>query len=347
MTTTAKATTKKQTPKKATFSAPCAEVHLVPVDLIDTAAQIRTEFDQDSILELANDIGLRGLMQPVLLNPNGDRFTMIAGERRLRAIKANGMKSIPALLTKASTEQAFMMQLAENIQREELSLEDECTTIIKLYETLGSLKAVSEAVKKSVPWCSKRYSMKISDWHHKTRQLLEDGISEDMELLKAFNALAGFISWYELRDWENKVRKSEASRDDLRAALKEAKDKKKTETETVSQAKPYEPPPPPPWTLEDAIEELDECLSCLDDPAIEVFKKYTTEQQHAVVSHFQGRVREGMSKAGITTIRKFVFEQFWSAKIHNLEAMALIAGYAKQKFILEEQLIELQEKEES
>jgi ParB family chromosome partitioning protein len=62
-----------------------SEVKLVPLDLIDTLPQLRTEFDQESIEELAKDILERGLLQPILLNPVDDRYQLIAGERRLRA----------------------------------------------------------------------------------------------------------------------------------------------------------------------------------------------------------------------------------------------------------------------
>lgn len=131
------ATASKSTSRKAAAMpalTAIAEVKLVPVDLIDTPEQIRTEFDQAGIEELAEDIKTRGLLQPVLLNPVGDRFRLTAGERRLRAVKLNGATGIPALLVKASSEEALLMQLAENIQRENLSLEEECKAVAMLYE---------------------------------------------------------------------------------------------------------------------------------------------------------------------------------------------------------------------
>ena len=132
-------TTKSKAKKPAVpFSAPISEVHLVPLDLIDTPEQIRKEFDQESIDHLAKDIEARGLLQPILLNPAGERFQLIAGERRLRAVKLNGATGIPALIVKTTTENALLMQLAENIQLEELSLEEECEAVCKLYESLNA-----------------------------------------------------------------------------------------------------------------------------------------------------------------------------------------------------------------
>lgn len=249
--------TAKTKPKKgpAPFSNPVSEVHLVPLDLIDTAAQIRTEFAQEGIEELAKDIEARGLLQPVLLNPNGERFQLIAGERRLRAVKFSGAAAIPALMVKASADDALLMQLAENIQREDLSLEEECEAIAKLYKLLGSLDKVADTVKKSKPWCSKRYAMTVKKLSYIAYQLLEDGHTEDIELLKAITSLEEYIGWHESNVWAAKIKEGTAGRNEIREALKLAKEKAKQEkaadtSKPVSHAKPKEPPPPTPWMLE-------------------------------------------------------------------------------------------------
>lgn len=150
---------RKKTATKTHEPAAIAEVKLIPLDMIDTLPQLRKEFDQESIEDLANDIAERGLLQPILLNPANDRYQLIAGERRLRAVKLNGSSSIPALLIKVSANETLLMQLAENIQRENLSLEEECQAIKLLHEFHGNLGKVAEAVKKSKPWCSKRFAM--------------------------------------------------------------------------------------------------------------------------------------------------------------------------------------------
>jgi ParB/RepB/Spo0J family partition protein len=191
---TATQTTKRT--KKApspTMLADISTIKLVPLDLIDTLPQIRKTFDQESIEDLARDITLRGLLQPVLLNATADRFTLIAGERRLRAVKHNGSKGIPALLVKTSTEDALLIQLAENIQREDLSLDEQVEAIKLLYDTLGNLAKVAEVVKKSKAWCSKRYAMTQTKLHYMANNLLSEGITEDLELLKAYSSLTQYI----------------------------------------------------------------------------------------------------------------------------------------------------------
>lgn len=197
-------------------------VKLVPLALIDIEAQVRTVFDEDGIRELADDIGARGLLQPVLLNPRGARFTLIAGERRVRACKLLELSDVPALITKASSGDVLLMQLAENIQREALDLQDEVNAVRQMHEVLGTVKAVAETVKKSPAWVSKRLALSHPDLSWTARQLMEDGITEDIEILNAIEQLCG-IRWALGQELAAKLRRGEVTRDDARKALAEAK----------------------------------------------------------------------------------------------------------------------------
>lgn len=318
------------------FSAPIAEIHLVPIELIDVHDQVRTTFDQESIEELANDIKARGLMQPVLLNPNPNngRFTMIAGERRLRAIQINGQAAIPALLTKATANEAMLMQLAENVQREELSLEDECKAIVKLHEILGSLKEVSAKVKKSVPWCSKRFAMNQTNLHWRARTLLEDGVTEDIDLIKAASSLFEIVGYNNIQEWTDKIIKGEAGRNEIRAALKAEKEKIKQEKaeektkEKVSHAKVRTPPPPPAWTLENALDdleqELQDCGREMD--AIDVYLSYTEDQKKQIVDHLTQKAKEGAMDGAFAKIAQIQFNGTYCRDISDLEVLAMLWG---------------------
>lgn len=213
--------------KKATpLPAPIASIELVPLDLIDVQPQIRTEFDEESLQELAQDIQARGLLQPVLLNPHLDRYTLIAGERRLRACRLAGLASIPALLTKASAEDAEDMQLAENIQREELSLEDLAKAVRRLFDRLGNLQAVADRVKKSKPWVSKHLAVTCSNFSWRARALLQGGISEDLELLTVLSKLDA-VNFQAAGDLAKGIEAGKAGRKEAQAALKKAKDEMK------------------------------------------------------------------------------------------------------------------------
>lgn len=236
MTTTPK-TAKAAAPKNpakvshAKTKTPAAElptissVKLVPLALIDIAPQVRTVFDEDSIRELADDILARGLLQPVLLNPHGARFTLIAGERRFRACRLAELSDIPALVTKASAADALLMQLAENIQREDLELQDQVRTVRLLHDNLGTVTAVAETVKKSAGWVSKRLALSHPDLCYQARSLMEDGITEDVEILNILSQLDA-ISWHAAQTLAQQLRAGTATRETARQTLKDAKNPK-------------------------------------------------------------------------------------------------------------------------
>lgn len=167
------------------------ELLFVPVDRIDTRDQVRTEISDETLAELAADIGLRGILQPVLLRPLEDgRYLMIAGHRRLMAARLAGLAAVPALAGQLDDEAAEDMQLAENIQREDLSLADEARAVRRLFDRLGSLQAVADRVKKSKPWVSKRVSLSAPELNYLARQLLDQGVCEDIETLLALSKTA-------------------------------------------------------------------------------------------------------------------------------------------------------------
>lgn len=227
-TTTTKAATPKTPPKishakpKAPELPAISSVKLVPLALIDVRPQVRTVFDEASIQELADDIGARGLLQPVLLNPNGARFILIAGERRLRACKLLQLSDIPALITKASSGDALLMQLAENIQREDLDLGDQVKTVRLLHDTLQTVQAVADTVKKSKAWVSKRLALSHENLGWAAKRLMEDCVTEDVEILNTLSQLER-LSYGKTVALEQELRQGTATRESARAMLKEAK----------------------------------------------------------------------------------------------------------------------------
>jgi ParB family chromosome partitioning protein len=84
--------------------------------------QPRTDFDQVALGELADSIKLQGLIQPITVRKmSAHSYQLISGERRLRASKIAGLKSIPAYVRTANDQQMLEMALIENIQRENLN----------------------------------------------------------------------------------------------------------------------------------------------------------------------------------------------------------------------------------
>jgi ParB family chromosome partitioning protein len=84
--------------------------------------QPRTDFDADSLAELADSIKVQGLIQPITVRRvSTHRYQLISGERRLRASKLAGLTTIPAYVRTANDQQMLEMALIENIQRENLN----------------------------------------------------------------------------------------------------------------------------------------------------------------------------------------------------------------------------------
>ena len=83
--------------------------------------QARQHFDQEKLRELAQSIKNHGVMQPVVARANGERFTLIAGERRWRAAALAGLAAVPAILRDVPDREVLELTLIENIQREDLN----------------------------------------------------------------------------------------------------------------------------------------------------------------------------------------------------------------------------------
>ena len=83
--------------------------------------QPRTRFREEALEELARSIRASGIIQPLLLRPQGARYQLIAGERRWRAAQRAGLSRVPAVIREVPEEQALEITLVENIQREDLN----------------------------------------------------------------------------------------------------------------------------------------------------------------------------------------------------------------------------------
>jgi ParB family chromosome partitioning protein len=94
----------------------------VAIDRIDpNPYQPRTQVREEALAELAQSIRASGIIQPLVLRRNGDRYQLIAGERRWRAALQAGLKQVPAVVRDVPETQALELTLVENLQREDLS----------------------------------------------------------------------------------------------------------------------------------------------------------------------------------------------------------------------------------
>jgi len=99
--------------------------------------QPRQHFDQDRIDELAMSIQEHGVFTPVLIRKSVSGYQLIAGERRLRAVKQVGLERIPAIILDFDDRQMMEVSLIENIQREDLNVVEEAKAYQTLIERLG------------------------------------------------------------------------------------------------------------------------------------------------------------------------------------------------------------------
>jgi len=98
----------------------------IPLERIDpNPKQPRLEFDDEALAELAESIQAQGVIQPILVRPAGDRYQLVAGERRFRASKKLGRATIPAIVRRVSDEELLEVALIENLQREDLNAIEE------------------------------------------------------------------------------------------------------------------------------------------------------------------------------------------------------------------------------
>ena len=97
--------------------------------------QPRTRMDETALQELADSIREHGLLQPIVVRPlEGDRYEIIAGERRFRAAALAQLRSVPVIVKEVSDENALAIALIENIQREDLNPLEEAGAIRRLLE---------------------------------------------------------------------------------------------------------------------------------------------------------------------------------------------------------------------
>jgi ParB family chromosome partitioning protein len=90
-------------------------------NIIPNPSQPRTQFDDEALRELADSIKQLGVIQPITVKKQGDKYIIISGERRWRASQLVGLKELPAYVRDVDDENLHAMALVENIQRQDLN----------------------------------------------------------------------------------------------------------------------------------------------------------------------------------------------------------------------------------
>lgn len=129
-----------------------AVVQLRLSDIDPNRDQPRRRFDESALQELADSIKAVGVIQPILVRKTGDRYTIIAGERRWRASRAAGMDEIPAIVRDWDEVKRLEAALIENLQRDDLNPVEEAMGVSRLMEQCGlTQEQAAERLGKSRP----------------------------------------------------------------------------------------------------------------------------------------------------------------------------------------------------
>jgi len=125
----------------------------VAVDrIVPSPLQPRRAFDETKIEELASSIRNQGIIQPLVVRPNGEQFQLIAGERRWRAAMKAGLSRVPVVVRNATDHEALQLALVENLQREDLNAIEEANGYRRLQEEFHwSQEEMAAKVGKSRP----------------------------------------------------------------------------------------------------------------------------------------------------------------------------------------------------
>ena len=116
-------------------SKPGGEVTFLKTELVqDNPFQPRTHYDENKLAELKASIKEKGILVPVLVRLKDGKYQVVAGERRLKAARSLSVQEIPAIVREVSDQEALVLALIENIQREELNPIEEAEAYKKLIE---------------------------------------------------------------------------------------------------------------------------------------------------------------------------------------------------------------------
>ena len=192
--------------EKTTVIRPTA-IRNIPVDKVDpNPNQPRLTMDKAGMDDLTASVREHGVLQPILVRPEvGNRYQLIAGERRWRAAIAAKLQVIPALIEEIDDETALEIAVIENLQREDLSPLDEANIYAKMVHQHGySIRKLAQKLGKDKGYLENR--LRLADAPPEIRDLVsvrKDTLSHAYELLKVDDPkkrrhLAGMVARGEL-----------------------------------------------------------------------------------------------------------------------------------------------------
>jgi ParB family transcriptional regulator, chromosome partitioning protein len=165
---------------------------LLNLDDIEIVAQVREELEdeENSLLELGMSMKIHRQLQPIIVRPieNGPRpYRLVAGERRYRGAQLVGLTQLRAKVRELTDEEAEDIQLAENIQRKNLTQIEEAKKIQRDLDRFGSVEAVLEKHQKSRAWLSK--ILALLSLPEQAKRLVSEQVSADLEIINTVKTI--------------------------------------------------------------------------------------------------------------------------------------------------------------
>lgn len=218
-------------------------VSTLSVYLIDNNSdQPRKKFDEAKLVELANSIAQHGIVQPIIVRKVGERYSIIAGERRFRAARRAGLNEVPVIVREMDEQQVLEVSLIENLQRENLNALEEAAAIRTLMDEHDLTQdEVAKRLGKSRPAIANAVRL-LSLPEELQALVLEDKLSAghcrvlasvpDEELMIKLAGLAAVEGW-SVRETERRVadaldakklEKRQPKREELSTDMKSAQD---------------------------------------------------------------------------------------------------------------------------
>lgn len=202
---------------------------MVKINMVEpNRDQPRRNFEEDSLLELADSIKQFGVLQPLIVRKRNDYYEIIAGERRWRAAKLAGIKEIPVIVKDYSEQEIVEIALIENIQRENLNPIEEAMAFKRLL-TEFNLKQDEVAERVSKSRTAVTNSMRLLKLNEKVQQMIVD----DMISTGHARALLAIDDPEQQYQLANKIFDEKLSVREIEKLIKELKNPKKPKPKKI------------------------------------------------------------------------------------------------------------------
>lgn len=150
------------------------EASLPIASIVTNPDQPRKSFDETQLSELSDSIKQNGVLQPILVRKKGDKYEIVAGERRYQASKLAGLKEIPAIVREIDDAEVFQLALIENLQRSDLTPIEEARGYRQLLDTKGlTQEGLAKILSKSRSAIAN--TLRLMDLPQEVQDLMEEG----------------------------------------------------------------------------------------------------------------------------------------------------------------------------